>query len=169
MWRLLEILDRLRAAGVEHVVVGGVAVVLHGHTRLTVDLDLALDLASANVRAAVDVLTEEGLVPRLPVSASDFAEPSTREAWVRDRHLVAFTMHDPRDARLEVDLLATTPIAFEDLARDAVNVDVAGHHVRVASLDHLMEMKRASGRPQDVADIEALEAIRRRSTLEDND
>ena len=39
-----ELLSYLDAAGVRFVVVGGLAVVIHGHARLTVDIDLVLDL-----------------------------------------------------------------------------------------------------------------------------
>lgn len=53
MRSIVSILAALHAAEVDHVVVGGVAVVLRGHTRMTVDLDLALDLSADNAAAMV--------------------------------------------------------------------------------------------------------------------
>ena len=109
MRRILDLLAALDRAEVDTVVVGGVAVVLRGHARMTVDLDLALDLAPGNVLAVLDVLTNAGLVPRLPVPAAQFADADVRRSWVEERNLIA--------------------------------------------------MKRASGRPQDLADVDALSRI----------
>lgn len=157
---LLDVLQALHHAEVRAVVVGGVAVVLHGHLRMTADLDLVLDLSPGNVVAALTVLEQQGLRPRLPVPAQQFADPATRERWQRERHLTVFSMHDPADPLREVDLLAEAPVPFEELW-DASRIVTAGDvPIRVASLDHLIAMKRAAGRPQDVADVVALEALR---------
>jgi hypothetical protein len=156
---LHDVATALEEADVAYVVAGGVAVVLHGHVRTTVDLDIVLDLHRENVERALDVLTGLGLRPRLPVPASAFADEDVRESWVRDRNLIAFTMHDPSDARREVDLFAHPPIAFDELWRESVVIDVAGTPVRVVSLRHLVAMKRIAGREQDSADIAALQRI----------
>jgi hypothetical protein len=111
----LDGLAALEDADVRYVVVGGVAVVLHGHPRLTVDLDLVLDLAPANVATALRVLTAEGLVPRLPVAAEGFADPTIRAGWVADRALTVFSLHDPSNPLREVDLFAQDPLPFEEL------------------------------------------------------
>lgn len=149
----------MEEAGVAYVVAGGVAVVLHGHVRTTVDLDIAIDLHDENVERALAVLGALGLQPRLPVPASDFADETVRESWVRDRNLIAFTMHDPRDARREVDLFAHPPIAFSELFAGSVVIPVAGVPVRVVSVEHLVAMKRISDREQDRADIAALQRL----------
>jgi hypothetical protein len=61
-----ELLAYLDAAAVRFVVAGGLAVVIQGHARLTVDIDLVLDLETENVRRAIDALTARGLRPLLP-------------------------------------------------------------------------------------------------------
>jgi predicted nucleotidyltransferase len=157
--RILDLLAALNDAGVDYVVVGGVAVVLRGHARMTVDLDLALDLTTDNITAALHVLKTQGLVPRLPVPPEQFADPDIRRSWVEQRNLVAFTLHDPSDALREVDLLAVTPLPFATLRTSSDLVDIDGVPVRVASVDHLVAMKRLSGRSQDLADIEALSQL----------
>lgn len=156
---LLSILRALDEAGVSFVVVGGVAVVLQGHARMTVDLDLALDLTTENAAAVVQVLIGCGLQPRLPVRAEDFADADLRASWVTKRHLVAFTMHDPDDPFREVDLLATSPVPYAELAADADVLTIEGVSVPVASVNHLLAMKRHTGRPQDLADVAALSAL----------
>ena len=62
-----ELLNALNAEGVRYLVVGGVAVVLHGYTRATFDLDLVINLESSNLERALQVLASRGFRPRPPV------------------------------------------------------------------------------------------------------
>ncbi len=78
MTEIERVLHALEAAGVRYLVVGGVAVVLHGHPRLTADLDLALALDTGNVRAAFAALAGLGYRPRVPVTAESFADAGGR-------------------------------------------------------------------------------------------
>lgn len=157
---VFEALDR---RGVRFVVVGGVAVVLHGHPRLTIDLDLVIDLERAHAEAAVTTLVDDlGLRPRLPVDPHLFADPGTRERWVEERNLEVLSFHDPDQPLLEVDVFARDPLPFGELWERSVVIPVGSTEVRVASIDDLITMKRASDRPQDRADVEALEALRER-------
>ncbi len=158
----------LNAADVRYVVVGGLAVVLHGHARLTVDVDLIVDLSPPEAVKAIDVLAELGMKPRLPVDARDFANTATREAWVRERGMRVFSMLDPGNPMRVVDLFAEHPIPFEELWARSVEVDLEVTSVRVASIPDLIRLKRLAGRPQDRDDIESLEAIQRlRKTTND--
>ena len=163
---LLEVAAALDDADVAYVVAGGMAVVLHGYVGTTDGVDIAVDLGRENVEKALAVLERLGLRPRLPVPAAAFADEAVRESWVRDRNLIAFTMHDPRDARREVDLFAHPPITFEELSADAEVMVVSGVPVRVVSLAHLIAMKRISDREQDRADIAALLGLRAGPTLD---
>jgi len=154
------VLAALDAAEVRFVVVGGVAVVLHGHPRMTADLDLVIDLAAESAGRAIAALVGLGMEPRLPVDPHTFADPEIRRAWADERNLTVFTMLDPRDPLLEVDLFAEAPLPFEELWEQATIVRLTGQELRIASLDHLIAMKRSAGRPQDLADVAALEALR---------
>jgi hypothetical protein len=93
------VLAALDESGVSFVVVGGVAVLLHGHNRTTVDLDVVIDLAAHDAVRAIDALTSLGFEPRLPVDARDFADDSLRQSWIEDRGLQVFTMLDPAECR----------------------------------------------------------------------
>ncbi len=147
---------------VPFVVVGGVAVVLHGHPRLTADLDLVIDLATEHVDRAIVATTELGLRPRLPVDPRGLGDPEVRRGWVEDRNLRVLSFHDPDDPLREVDVFADPPIAFADLRARAAVVTLGELAVPVAAIDDLVAMKRLAGRPQDLADIAALEDIQRR-------
>jgi hypothetical protein len=149
-------------AGVRYVVVGGVAVVLHGCPRLTGDLDLAVDLAPAAAARAIRVLVDAGLRPRAPVDPFDFADPDKRAVWEREKGMRVFSLADPSNPLREVDLFVQNPIDFEKLWARAEIMRLDRVAVRVASIADLIDMKRQVGRPQDLADVEALALIQER-------
>lgn len=157
---LEPVLSALNRRGVRYVVVGGVAVVLHGHPRLTADLDLALDLTSDHAARAIEALVELGLTPILPVPAGDFADPAVRRKWVEERNLRVFTLYDVGNPLHQVDLFAENPIPFDQLWDRGVEVSLTSTTIRIASIDDLISMKQLAGRQKDLADIAALEAIR---------
>ncbi len=156
-----EVLAKLVEANVRFVVVGAVAMNLHGVPRMTADLDLLADLSPANLSALIQVLEQLGYKPRLPVSAAELLDPERRREWVEQRNLKAFTFVHPLRPLQEVDLLLESPVPF-DAADRAKRVLAAGHlRIPVISLDHLIAMKRAAGRAQDAADAETLERLKR--------
>jgi hypothetical protein len=154
-----DVFAALNEHGIRYVVVGGVAVVLHGHARLTVDLDLVIDLATEPTANALELLAGLGFRPRLPVRAEDFADPAIRRDWVEQRHMQVFSLYDPADPLREIDIFATYPVPFEQLYAASALVPLGEVSVRVASVDHLVAMKEAAHRPQDLADIEALRRL----------
>ena len=98
------IFEALNRAQVRYVVVGGFATVLHGHARLTADIDLVIDLSPAEVRKALDTLTGLGFRPRAPIEPLAFADPATRHQWIREKGMRVFSMWDPANPMREVDL-----------------------------------------------------------------
>lgn len=155
------VFQALNRADVRYVVVGGLAVVLHGHARLTVDVDLIVDLRQDQAAKAIDALVGLGLKPRAPVNPRDFAVASIRESWRRDRGMQVFSMYDPANPLRVVDLFVSHPLPFEDLWSRAVVVSLQDTSVRVASIPDLIHLKRQSGRPLDKEDIRRLEGILR--------
>ena len=151
-----DVFAALEAADVRYVVVGGIAVILHGRARSTVDLDLVVDLAAEPARRAMDALTGLGLRPRLPVDAADFADEATRRDWAENRHMQVFSFYDPANAFREIDVFVHYPVDMEELVAEAVVVELDGQRVTVASVRHLIQMKLAAGRPQDLEDVAVL-------------
>lgn len=153
------IFEALSHGGGRYVVVGGVAVVLHGHVRLTADLDLVVDLEPEAARRTVEVFEGLGLVPRAPVAALDFAVRERREEWIREKGITVFSLFDPRNPLLAVDLFVDPPLPFEELWERSEVMRIGGAEVRVASISDLVRMKRAVGRPRDLEDVERLREI----------
>lgn len=155
------IFDALNARGVRYLVVGGLAVVLHGYARLTVDLDLVVDLTPEEALKAVTTLVGLGFRPRLPVAPEAFADSRQRRDWVRKRNLRVFSMFDPTDPLREVDLFVEEPMPFEELWARSIEMPLATTTVRVVSREDLIEMKRRAGRVRDLEDVAALEELDR--------
>lgn len=158
----------LNEAGARYVVVGGLAVVLHGHLRLTADVDIVLDLEPVSARKAMEALKAIGLKARAPVDPTAFADPSQRESWIADKNMTVFSLHSPADPLLILDLFVRSPIPFEDLWSRSRTIDLKGLKIQVASIDDLIAMKRAVARPLDISDVEALEALKKRSSTGDS-
>jgi hypothetical protein len=154
-----RVLQALAAGGVRYIVVGGVAVVLHGHLRATLDLDLVLDLEPGNTARALAILDDLGFVPVVPVAAAAFADPAIRASWKRDRNMLVFSMWQEREPGFKVDLFVEPPFEFEQAWQRSVVAKVGDAAVRVVSLADLIDMKRQAGRAQDLADVEALERL----------
>jgi predicted nucleotidyltransferase len=154
------ILRALNDAKVEYVIVGGVATVLHGHLRVTADVDLVINLDRVNVVRTLDVLQRTGLRPRLPVDPSDFADPTVRADWVERRAMTVFSFYDPTNAVAGVDLFADDQQDFEGLWARSEMKPLGDLIVRVCSLDDLIAMKTSADRGIDRQDIEALKRIR---------
>jgi hypothetical protein len=157
---LAEIFRALDEADVRYLVVGGVAVVLHGHPRFTADLDLVLDLTPTNASAAIATLQRLDYRPRAPVPAEDFAKDEVRRKWREEKGLTVFSLWSPNYPGTEVDLFVEEPFDFEEAwsrRLDAVLDD--GTTVHVVGMDDLRSLKQTSGRPKDLDDIEKLDQI----------
>jgi predicted nucleotidyltransferase len=157
-----SIFQILNTAGVRYVVVGGLATVLHGYARLTADVDLAVDLAPEEAIKMIQTLVANGFRPQVPVSPDAFADPEVREVWLRDKHMLAFSLVDQANPMRVVDLLLKPDVPFAELLARSEAVALNNTTVRIASIEDLVALKRHAGRPQDLADIEQLETIRRR-------
>lgn len=152
--RLGDLVERLVSAEVRFVAVGGLAVGAWGYVRATKDLGLVPDPAKDNLERLAGLLreldgkveVEDGLLTGGAIST--FLRSG-------DRTLVLTSLG-------HVDVIQGHPQIprYEELEATATTVEIDGLPVRVCSLDHLLQMKRASQRPRDRDDLEALEAVR---------
>jgi predicted nucleotidyltransferase len=154
-----QVLAALNSEKVRYLVVGGVAVVLHGHLRTTADLDLVVELAPDNARRAISALAGLGFRPRAPVPAEQFTDPVARKAWIDEKGLTVFSLWSDRLPEIEVDLFVNEPFHFEEAYARAVRVPLDTTTATVVSLEDLIALKQAAGRPIDLADVDALRAL----------
>ena len=149
----IPIFRSLNQAKIRYVVVGGLATVLHGYGRLTADIDLMIDLDQEEAKKTIKLFTELGLAPRVPVDPLDFADAEKRKHWIEVKSMQVFSLWNPEDALISVDLFVNHPIEFEGLWSRAEAVDIGGEIINIASIPDLIELKRISNRPQDLEGI----------------
>jgi hypothetical protein len=155
-FRPTELIGALALAGVDFVVIGGVAVVVQASPRFTRDLDISYATDTANLERLGALLV--ALEARLRGVEDDVPFMPDARA-LRHTQMLTLTTRSG-----DLDLLVDPPGSrgYAALRRHADIVDLDGVSVRIASLEDLIEMKRAAGRPQDQIDVESLEVARSR-------
>ncbi|RYX95849.1 MAG: hypothetical protein EOO28_10605 [Comamonadaceae bacterium] len=156
-----DILRALSDEGVEFVLVGGFAVQLHGFVRTTLDLDLALAMDEPNLTRFIAVARRFSLAPVIPAAIESLKDAALVEQWHREKGMLAFALREPQAAGSVIDVLVRPDVPFETLLAGADTVNLFGRRIRIASLVHLIDMKRIANRPKDRIDVEALEKIQR--------
>ncbi len=151
----------LNGAGVRYLIVGAVAVNLHGVPRMTADLDVMVDLAESNLHSFVDTMAALGYRPRAPVSSAGLLEAATRRAWRETKGMVMFTWIHPGRPYEEVDLFLENPIEFAPAYARRVDVAAGDLSLPIACIQDLVALKRLAGRAQDRSDIDALLQLQR--------
>jgi len=148
---LRSLLEALNEAGVDFVVIGGVAVGAHGFIRGTADLDVVPDPDPGNLERLSIALTK--LDSTLPTVGERAFNPDTDLGVMRrGGNVTAMT----KFGGLDVIQRAQGVPSYSQLAEDAVQSELLGIPVRICSLARLREMKRAQNRTQDQLDLENL-------------
>ncbi len=144
--RIFAVLDAHR---VEYVVIGGLAVQVHGHVRMTNDIDLIPAPTPRNLKRLAAALTE--LDARV-------LNPGSERLKIDARMLPRATLWQLSTPHGDIDVLHDAPGAapFPQLRERALLIAVGEHSIPIAGRDDLIRMKRARGRPVDLADIAAL-------------
>ena len=164
-----ELTGALARHGVEYVLIGGVAMQVHGHVRTTRDIDLIADWTPENMVRLARALGE--LDARLrgvdaDLLGIDLTDP--RQLYDGGNFLM-HTRHGDLDI-FAVDQTAGAPDSYELLRSRAVAVEIRGAPLRVANPEDLIRMKTAASRfrdrpehkrRQDLDDIAVLERLRR--------
>ena len=138
-----EFIQSLNDNQARYLVVGGYAVALHGYPRYTKDIDIWIDMNPANATRIVQALQQFG-----------FGSLGLKEQDFLDAETIIQLGYPPR----RIDLLTTLPgVNFDACFSARVVVDIDGVPVNFIDLENLKKNKRATGRAQDIADIENLE------------
>ena len=157
-------LDLFRACEhyqVRYALVGGLAMNLHGVPRTTMDIDLVLALDESNLKAFLQVAEALKLKPVAPVEINELLDSVKRQQWIKDKGMVAFALRSDQQDRPTVDVLIDPPIDIEQMLRHAITQKINDTVVMVAAVEDLIELKRVTGREQDLSDIEQLQRLQR--------
>lgn len=108
-----EIFKEFELRYVGYPVVGGIAVNLYGFVRLTMDLDIMVDLSDKNLSKVVDVTGKFGYTPRVPVNRHEFISKEERDEWIKEKRAVGFTSIDLKKPFKQIDIFLSNLIDFE--------------------------------------------------------
>jgi hypothetical protein len=138
-----EFIQSLNDNHVHYLVVGGYAVALHGYPRYTKDLDIWIEMSAENAAKMVKALDQFGF-ESLGLQSGDFLVPDQ----------IIQLGYPPN----RIDVLTTlTGVDFSKCYSSHIDIEVEGVLVKFIDLTSLKRNKRASGRHQDMADLEKLE------------
>ena len=156
-----EVFRKLDERGIRYLVIGGVAVYLHGYARITGDLDIMVSFADKDLKKFVALIDEIRWRPRLPVSLADFATSAIRESWIKKKGMKVFSIYDPKKPLLHIDVMVEKFIDFESAYSKRELMRVDDFNISVIDIDNLIKLKKIAGRGRDKIDILALQQIKR--------
>ena len=140
-----EFIELLNAHSVEYLIVGGYALAFHGHPRYTKDIDVWIAANPENAQKMLNVLKDFGFAS-LSLSQQDFLE---------QENIIQLGFPPNR-----IDILTSVDgIQFTDSISTSSVIAVDGIAIHLIGIHKLIENKTASGRLQDLADVEKLQAL----------
>ncbi|MBI5145228.1 MAG: hypothetical protein HZA27_03470 [Candidatus Omnitrophica bacterium] len=156
-----EVLRALNKNRVKFAIAGGVAVVAHGFTRFTADLDLIVELSKSNLEKFFDTLYDLSYRPKVPVTKEQFLDEDVRREWINKKGMVVFSFFHLKDHLKLIDMFVTEPIKFSEIEKKLDKIKKDDLTIPTVCIKHLKKLKLLALRPQDLIDIRNLEEIER--------
>ena len=141
-----DLLRFLNAHRVEFVVIGATAFPIHGYARATLDIDIFIRPESQNAAQLLEALRDFGY----DVSDISLEDLLTKKVLIR-QYLVETDIHP-----------FVSGVTFDQVWKNRVSGTYGNERVFYASLDDLITMKQASGRPKDLEDLRILQILRQK-------
>lgn len=141
-----EMLQCLAEEDVKFLLVGAYALAAHGYPRATMDIDIWVRPSPENAAAVLRAVQKFG-APLHGLTLVDLQKDDT----------VFQIGVAPR--RIDI-LTGASGLRFDEAFQHSSPIEIEGVQLRIPSIDDLIRNKRASGRTKDLADVEALEALK---------
>jgi hypothetical protein len=158
--QISNVLRKLNSKGIPHRIIGGVPTILYGVERPTYDIDIAVPEDLGALTEVIDILRELEYtsIHKCPFP-HDFLMPIDfiTAQFVIDKQCVEF-----RNEELElfpVDILAVGKALFQELSKEVIKIPFKNTFMLCPSIQKLIEMKEAVGRPEDIEDVRKLRQI----------
>jgi predicted nucleotidyltransferase len=151
----LNLLKRLNKAGVDFVIVGGFAGVVHGCTFVTQDIDVCCDFSPANLFRLQKALT--GLHPIHRMTPKRIKFQLNKKNVEQFENLYLDTDIGQLDCLSQINGLGD----FSEVKKSSVPIEAEGMKFYVLNIEALIKSKKAMGRQRDKQAIQQLEEIKR--------
>lgn len=154
-----NIFSELNKAKVKYLVVGGVAVNLHGFPRFTGDLDILLLLEEKNLEKIDKAMRKLRYSERLPISVMDLEDRGKVAERMKEKNFKAFTFNPPYGHLVQIDVIIEESLKFEKFFERKLVKMYGGVKIPVVSFDDLVRMKKKAGREKDKRDLKILNTL----------
>ena len=159
---LSALLKGLNEAGVEFIIVGGMAAVVQGAPITTFDLDIVHRQTDENIKKLIKFLKSIDAYLRRP--DDKLIRPDERDFY-SEGHVLLTTCIGPLDVLAVIE----KNLGFDDLLPNSVKIEFQGHKVYVLNLETIVALKRESKDPKDQYRLPILEETLHQITEENND
>lgn len=155
----IELLKNIEQLKIKFLVVGGIAVNLHGIERPTKDLDLIIYLEKRNLLRFINLMKRLGFIPKIPVNPVDFADAKKRQKWIKQKNMIVFSFIHQDNIMRVIDVFVKHPLPFDAMYKRKIMVRIGNFEIPVISIPDLIKLKQKADRLQDQADIRALKEV----------
>ena len=158
---LKEIILSLAEHKIRFIICGGVAAVLQGVERMTVDIDLSVDLLTENMKSFLKIMEKLSLKPRAPVHGEVLLDKKKIDLLIKEKNAVAFTFIDTQNPFRQIDVLLIEQYNYNKLLNDTDIVEIGGFPVKILKKQKLIELKSTIKplREKDLWDIKELSKL----------
>jgi len=152
-----DVLKALNRSKVDYVVFGGVAAILYGVHRTTLDIDIMIDLGPKNIEKFYHSLLRLGYRPKVPVTLEQLKDFKCRKMWMNEKNMKVLSFFHIKDDLKCVDVSIGQLMDYKTVKKRIVKV--GGIKVPVIELNQLKKLKKKAGRPKDLADLDDLKRL----------
>lgn len=156
-----DVFEALYCEKIKYLIVGGLAVNLHGVPRLTCDIDIIISTDKENILRLNAVLKKLGYTPSLPVNPDNLADEQILGDWIENKNMKAFSFYHTKENNKVIDIVISHPLDFSEAFQKSTKRKVDDIEITIVSIDDLISMKEFSGRPKDISDAEMLMEAKR--------
>lgn len=155
-----EVFLALNKAKIEYAICGGLAVVLYGYVRLTMDLDLIVSLEKENLEKLYNTLTKLNYKPQIPIKKEEFIQKEMLEKLAEEKNMKVVSFYNPKEPLSVIDIGVNLP-KISEILKKKKRIKIDGFTVPIILIDDLIKMKEDLARPRDLTDVENLKKIRK--------
>lgn len=155
-----EVFLALNKEGINYAVCGGLAVVLYGYARLTVDLDLIVSLEKENLAKLYNALIKLNYKPQIPIKKEEFIQKEILEKLAEEKNMKVVSFYNLKEPLNIIDIGVNLP-KISEILKKKKRIKIDGFTVPIILIDDLIKMKENLARPRDLTDVENLKKIKK--------
>lgn len=139
--RLFELMKELHDSSLKFVICGGVACVLQGVERSTLDIDINVEMETDNLKKLIRIAKKFNLKPRNPEPIENLLDEKKRKEWIEKKNAIVYTLSS-LESPLQIDIFLQYNKSFEDLMLSADLIKIDKYEFVVSSKEDLLESKK---------------------------